>query len=151
MVPAMYDKKTSYGAYQFTEYALYDTPNEKRWASKVNKYIKEKENKIPGSVIDLSNIESQTKAAYMFASYNFAIALTKLNDTEIISLLNYYKTNPENFWNNITQLIAMCHHRPVDSKHLKSWIKGNFKKDIYTYGHAHTYGKASKSNYKALQ
>jgi len=87
----------------------------------------------------------------MFASYNFAFALTNLNNEETTSLLSYYKKNPKFFWNNITQLVAMCHHRPADNKNLKLWIQDDFKKNIYDYGHAKSYGKASNSNYEALQ
>lgn len=151
LIPAMYDPKTSYWIYQFTEYALYDTPKEKRWASVVNKYILDNNNKLPGSVMYLNNWESQTKAAYMFAIYNVALGLGKLTDNEADLLLLYYKKNTTSFIDNITQLIAMCHHRPVDNKALKKWIQDGFKKDIYTYGSAKTYGKASKANYEWIK
>ena len=86
----------------------------------------------------------------MFGIYNFSCALARLNDKETNDLSNYSNKNPEKFMNSVTQLIAMCHHRPVDNKVLKAWIKDKFKKDIYTYGHAKTYGKASKNNYESL-
>ncbi|HRX63840.1 MAG TPA: hypothetical protein P5060_01915 [Candidatus Absconditabacterales bacterium] len=150
LTPAIYDGKTSYGLYQFTEYALYDHGGEERGASIVNKYVKNPEDKIPGSVIDLTDRESQTKAAYMFATYNFAVALSKLSDKEVDALLKYYQNNPDNFMNNITQLVAMCHHRPADNINLKKWIQGGFTKNIHQYGYAQEYGKASKKNYEAL-
>ena len=87
----------------------------------------------------------------MFDVYNFALALSKLDDDEVNDLSNYYKNNPESFMTNITQLIAMCHHRPADNLALKLWIDDNFENDIYTYGKAQTYGKASKINYMALK
>jgi hypothetical protein len=153
LVPALYDGKTSYGLPQFTEYALYDTPEEKRWASVVNKYIQNPKDKLPGSVIDLHNREKQMQAAYMFAVYNYALALIELDDSEIKSLEKYYKTNKEDFINNITQLVAMCHHRPADKIVLKNWVKDWFSRDIYNYGVKRTqeYGKATKSNYNALK
>ena len=150
-IPAMYDPKTSYWVYQFTEYALYDTPNEKRWASKVNKYIKNKNNRLPGSVMYLNTWKNQTQAAYMFAVYNVAIGLSNLSDNEARKLLSYYTKDKTKFIDNITQLIAMCHHFPVDNKALQRWIQNDFTQDIYTYGKARTYGKASKTNYKSLK
>jgi|GEM_PF-6780096 len=86
----------------------------------------------------------------MFATYNFAVALSKLSDKEVDALLKYYQNNPDNFMNNITQLVAMCHHRPADNINLKKWIQGGFTKNIHQYGYAQEYGKASKKNYEAL-
>ncbi len=154
LVPAIYDNKTSYGLPQFTEYALYDTPKEKRWASVVNKYIQNPEHKLPGSVIDLHSREKQMQAAYMFAVYNYAMALSKLNDRQVADLERCYENNKEKFMNNITQLVAMCHHRPKDKSALKHWINDWFSRDIYHYGsieRTKSYGKATKSNYNALQ
>lgn len=153
LVPALYDGKTSYGLPQFTEFALYDTPEEKRWASVVNKYIQNPKDKLPGSVIDLHPREKQMQAAYMFAVYNYALALVELDDNEVVSLEKYYKTNRESFINNITQLVAMCHHRPQDKIALKNWIKDWFSRDMYHYGVERTqvYGKATKSNYDSLK
>ena len=149
-VPAIYDWKTSYGLYQFTEYALYDRNWEKRWASFVNQYLPNWE-KIPWSVIDLRTWEDQTKAAYLFALYNLNNAVKNLTDQQAKDLLSYQKNHKDNFKNNITQLIAMCHHFPVDKKALRKWHEANHKSDIYNYGKAQTYGKASKNNYEALK
>lgn len=150
LVPAEYDPKTSYGLYQFTEYALYDAPDGKRWASIVNKQIADKENKLPGSVIDLHAREDQTKAAYLFGLHNFIFALKNLNDQQVKKLLEHHDTDPDAFMNNMTQLMAMCHHRPADNVALKARILEDFKCDMYRYGKAQTYGKASKVNYEAL-
>ena len=151
-VPAVYDWKTSYWLYQFTEYALYEREWEKRWASKVNTILP-KDEKIEGSVIGLNTREDQTKAAYMFAIYNLSAAVKKLTDQQAKDLLAYQKSDKENFRDNITQLIAMCHHMPVASKFLKQWHEDKHRKDIYNYGKAHTkpYWRASKRNYNALK
>ena len=149
-VPAVYDWKTSYWLYQFTEYALYDHNWEKRWASLVNKYLPDGK-KIPWSVIDLKTRQDQTKAAYMFALYNLNLAVKKLDDNQAKALINYQKANKEKFRDNMTQLIAMCHHMPVDASALKKRHEAKYKNDIYNYGRAKTYGKASKNNYEALK
>lgn len=149
-VPAIYDWKTSYWLYQFTEYALYDRNWEKRWASVVNKHLSS-DKKISGSVIDLTSWQDQTKAAYMFALHNIKSAVSKLSDQEAKDLLSYRKGNKDNFKNNMTQLIAMCHHLPVDAKALQKWHAAKYKNDINTYGKAQTYGRASKNNFIALR
>lgn len=149
-IPAIYDWKTSYGLYQFTEYALHDLPWDVRWASIVNKSLPN-DKKIPWSVIDLNSREHQTKAAYMFALYNLNLAVKKLNDDQAKALLDYQKANQENFRDNITQLIAMCHHRPADAVALKKRHENKHKNNVYQYGKAMTYGKASKNNYEALK
>ena len=149
-VPAIYDWKTSYWLYQFTEYALHDTGNDVRWASIVNKVLP-KESKIPWSVIDLVSRQEQSKAAYMFAIQNLSTAVKKLTDQQAEDLLKYQRSHKEDFRDNITQLIGMCHHLPVDAKALKKWHEDKYKSAIYKYGKAQTYGKASKNNYEALK
>ena len=151
MVPAIHDGKTSYWLFQFTEFALYDRGGEKRWASVINEYLPDWE-RIPWSVIDLKTWQDQTKAAYMFAVQNLRQAVKNLTDEEAKDLLAYQKRNKENFRDNMTQLIAMCHHMPVAASNLKKWHKDNYERDMYSYGGKNTkpYWKASKINYKAL-
>ncbi len=151
-VPAVYDWKTSYWLYQFTEYALYDRDWEKRWASVVNKVLP-KEKKISWSVIDLRTWEDQTKAAYMFALYNINTAIKKLSDKQAKDLLSYKRVHRESFKDNMTQLIAMCHHMPAAWISLKKWHEDKHKNDIFNYGGTHTkpYWEASKANYESLK
>lgn len=149
-VPAIYDWKTSYWLYQFTEYALHDTGNDVRWASIVNKVLP-KDSKIPWSVIDLVSRQEQSKASYMLSTQNLSTGIKKLTDQQAEDLLKYQRNHKEDFRDNITQLIAMCHHMPVDAKALKKWHEDKYKSDIYKYGKAQTYGKASKNNYEALK
>lgn len=151
-VPAIYDEKTSYWLYQFTEYALFDTPKDVRWASVVNKKMP-KDKKLPWSVMDLKTWKDQTKAAYMFALYNMKLAISKLSDNQAKALITYQKSHKEKFRDNMTQLIAMCHHMPAACSALKKWQEEWYKKDIYNYGGTHTqpYWKASKNNYEALK
>ena len=152
-IPAIYDWKTSYWLYQFTEYALYDCNWQKRWASVVNKLLSS-DKKIAGSVIDLMSWQDQTKAAYMFALFNLNAAVKQLTDKQAKDLLSYHNSNKEKCRDNMTQLIAMCHHRPADAQALKKWHEDRHKNDIYVYGsptHGAPYWKASKGNYEALR
>ena len=116
----------------------------------MNKTLPEEE-RIPGSVIDLKSWEDQTKAAYMFAIYNLNTAIKNLSENQAKDLLKYKKDNNESFMSNMTQLIAMCHHFPVDADALKKWHEANHVNDINKYGRAQTYGNATKSNYSALK
>ncbi len=151
-IPAIYDWKTSYWFYQFTEYALYDRNWEKRWASVVNKVLP-KDKKISWSVIDLRTREDQTKAAYMFALYNINTAIKKLTDNQAKDLLSYKRKHKESFKDNMTQLIAMCHHMPAAWISLKKWHEDKYKSDIFNYWGKHTkpYWESSKTNYEALK
>jgi hypothetical protein len=86
----------------------------------------------------------------MNALYNLNLAVEKLTDQQAKELLEYQKNYRENFRDNITQLIAMCHHRTADAVALRDWHKEHHKNSIYKYGKAQTYGKASRNNYRAL-
>lgn len=68
-IPALFDAKTSFGPYQFTEYALYDTGAERRGASIINRALPAAE-RIPGSVSRLRGNDHH-KAAYLFMVDNF--------------------------------------------------------------------------------
>jgi hypothetical protein len=70
----------------------------------------------------------------MFALCNINTAIKKLTDDQAKDLLVYQKSNREKFRDNMTQLIAMCHHRPADAKALKDRHKSGYKNDIFTYG-----------------
>jgi hypothetical protein len=49
----------------------------------------------------------------MFALYNINTAIKKLTDNQAKALISYQKSNREKFKDNMTQLIAMCHHMPA--------------------------------------
>lgn len=70
----------------------------------------------------------------MFALYNLNMAVKKLNDKQARDLLLYQKDHRENFRDNMTQLIAMCHHWPADAQTLKKWHEDKYRNDIYNYG-----------------
>jgi hypothetical protein len=59
----------------------------------------------------------------------------------------------ESFKDNMTQLIAMCHHMPAAWISLKKWHEDKHKNDIFNYGGTHTkpYWEASKANYESLK
>ena len=84
-------------------------------------------------MIDLDTRQEQTQAAYQFAIVNLSGAVAALTDQEAKDLLSYHKSNKEKFRNNMTQLIAMCHHRPIEANALKKWHNAGHKNDIYTY------------------
>lgn len=119
-LPAMHDKKSSFGLYQFTSFALNDLT--KDGASKVNQALSN-EYKIPGSVNQLRRNDHH-KAAYMFAIHNLFHVIGQLNETQIERLDRVYN----NKMDEIVQYVATAHHLPVNArKSLKGWINNKFK------------------------
>ena len=104
-IPAIYDDKTSMGMYQFTEYAVYDTPNEVRGASWVNRCLKS--GQIPGSVSRLSS-DDQHRAAWMFAVYNIAFGINKLKNEKQQKKAAEVLSNKK----ELLAYIAAAHHAP---------------------------------------
>lgn len=83
-IPAGSDRFTSYGPYQFTQWALYAHHRKRRGASIVNEALHESE-RIPGSV-GLLRGDDHFKAAYLFAVHNVVCLVTRLADRECATL-----------------------------------------------------------------
>jgi hypothetical protein len=116
-IPALYDQKTSFGPYQFTEYAVYATPREKRGASVVNEAVSANE-KIPGSVIRLRG-DDHHRAAFLFAIYNLCEMVKALNGTEKKVLESYWKRNKDDLF----FYCATAHHNPAAArKAARTWL-----------------------------
>lgn len=123
-IPAIADSYTSFGLYQFTSFAIYDTWKKQEWASIINLYLPG-EYRIAWSVTKLA-IEDHHKAAYMFAMYNI-YSLVFEADSEMMKALNLLLKQNDN--NNLTQLIAIMHNLPANWKvFLKEWYKLNSNK-----------------------
>ncbi|MEI6425793.1 MAG: hypothetical protein WCO66_00400 [Candidatus Absconditabacteria bacterium] len=104
-LPAIYDDLTSFGPYQFTYLAIYETPERQEGASNMNPYLP-KQYQIPGSITKLEG-DDHHKAAYLFAMYNIQQLTKHDNNLEALKLL----AQPEHK-NNLTQLIAIMHNMP---------------------------------------
>lgn len=105
-IPAMHDGKTSFGPYQFTENAVYDTPKGCRGASKINQALPLSQ-RIPGSVIFLRG-DDHHRAAYLFAIYNLCTLVRNLNATEKKTLQLKWSANKDDLF----LYCATAHHNP---------------------------------------
>lgn len=131
-IPALGDKLTSFGPYQFTQYAVYDTGKEKRGASIVNQALP-REMKIPGSTSMLRG-DDHYKAAYLFAINNITDLIKSGYEVETISK------------EDLAVYIATAHHSPTNAIKYQLGIlkKGGWKNRMENYA------KKTRANYEAL-
>lgn len=123
-IPAMGDKKTSFGPYQFTEFALFHIGKQMRGASVVNAAVEEGENKIPGSVAKLRG-DDHHRAAYMFAVYNICVLVKSLNKKQLSTLENKWKANRDDLF----IYCATAHHLPrIARRAARNWLANGAKK-----------------------
>ncbi|HOG15601.1 MAG TPA: hypothetical protein PK674_03355 [Candidatus Absconditabacterales bacterium] len=137
-LPAVNDDYASFGFYQLTSKAVFDTGDEKKGGvSKMNLYMP-KEHKVPGSVIMLQG-QDHHKAAYLFAMYNLYTLVFKA-DSEMVKALELLANQQDN--NDLTQLIAIMHNLPKNGQpFLYEWYKLNTDKN---YLHQKTHNKKGK-------
>ena len=133
--PAVSDDYTSFGQYQFTSLALYDTPQEKRWASIINQYVNPSL-RIPWSVCKLKG-KSHHRAAFLFAIYNLS---TLLKNADGISKKAVGDISKAENKSDLTQLIAIMHNKP------KAWVV--FLKEWYQLRNDKKYAAKKTKNYK---
>jgi hypothetical protein len=147
-IPALGDCKTSFGPYQFTEYALFETPKEKRGASIINMAITNKRSKIPGSVCLLRG-DDHHKAAYMFATYNVCMLVKACNKKRLETLDNVWRANKDDLF----IYCATAHHLPAKArKAAKNWLHNKAKESFETSCSKRIEGYAIKTraNLKAI-
>jgi len=147
LIPALGDKLASIGPYQFTSYAVYDTPNEKRGASIINQALPKKI-QIPGSVTKLQG-DDHHKAAYLFAINNLAYLIKDLNKEEVEVLSKKGINNME----NIVKFIATSHHHPESGKKIaKKWLDNGGDSDFTDFcsGRFIEYSKKTDANYDEI-
>ncbi len=117
-IPALSDRKCSFGCYQFTEYAVFSNKKESRGASVINLALP-KEKRIPGSVIYLRGSDHH-KAAYLFAVYNICCLIRKLNQKEMAILESKWKSNKDELF----LYCATAHHNPGRARDAaRLWLK----------------------------
>ena len=146
-IPALGDKLMSVGFYQFTSYAVYDVER-KEGASFVNQFVKNKNAKIPGSVVALEGSDHH-RAAFYFVTYNMARLMKKLNEKDTAMLASGICSTSD-----LTQFMATAHHMPGRAiSNAQSWIKGRCQKPIQAYmgSHLREYATKTKNNLEALE
>lgn len=147
LIPALYDDKTSFGPYQFTEYALYDADGEQRGASLINHALPEKY-RIVGSVSKLKGNEHH-KAAYLFAINNLAELISRLSRKEFNTLGHNWRENKD----DIVSFMATAHHLPNDAiSAARRWLDNDARFDyaVSCGPRIAKYAKKTGSNFDAL-
>ncbi|MBR9690547.1 hypothetical protein GOV08_02570 [Candidatus Woesearchaeota archaeon] len=147
LIPALHDKKTSFGPFQFTEYAIFHA-DEIRGASIINQALPE-EYRIPGSVINLKG-NDHFKAAQLFAINNISYLVENLNERELSVLEEVWKEKKS----DLVEYIATAHHLPVVAKNTaKRWLQNNAEYPFWQSSSNKAcidYAFKTRSNRKAL-
>lgn len=145
-IPAMGDNLTSFGPFQWTQYAVYDA-DERRGASVMNQALSA-DLRIPGSVIKLRG-NDHFRAAWLFAIENLATLIRYLDDKELAALELIWRER----MTEIVEFIAVSHHAPAPSRRFaQTWLSAGAEKEFASYceGRFVAYAYKSRRNYEAL-
>lgn len=140
-IPAMHDKKLSFGPYQFTSFAIYDDGKKADGASIVSRFA---ERKIPSSVMTLGYNDQHVAANY-FAIYNIMRANKRFKDG----------IRPQCFGgHNLPIFIATAHNNPKEAinamvKHVRNDCAGDLLNG-YKSKSVKVYGLKTVANFEAL-
>jgi hypothetical protein len=127
-LPALHDDITSFGPVQFTQYAVYDVPGERRGASRVNVSLPE-HLRIPGSTLQLRD-NGHLRAAYLFAISNLADGIRSLNGRQLATFERVY--GPRGV--DVAQFIAVAHNKPANGRRaLRGWLDAGARGSLRDY------------------
>ncbi len=148
-IPALYDDYTSFGPYQFTQYAWYDAGGECRGGSRVNTALKHPI--FHGSVSKLRGNEHHV-AAFLFAVDNTAKLVLKLNQKQLSLLMRIYRSRHA----EVIQYIATAHNFP-NGRHgaegaVLRWLENNARRSyiISCTWRPRLYARKTAANLAAL-
>lgn len=143
LLPAVNDKYTSFGPYQFTSYALFDNGEEARGASRANQTLKRRQ--IGGSVLKLKG-PNHHRAAWLFALDNLASVTRHSTKNELV-VLNLLAARPA----ELVKVVACAHHAPAVCRRTASrWVAGGAKGGFQIRGRNSVYIRKTANNYAAL-
>lgn len=146
-IPAIYDDMTSFGPYQFTSYALYETDKEKRGASVVADCVKSEV--IPSSVVKLRGSQHH-KAAFCFSLYNIGTLLRLCSPKEKQVLKNVWRSHTT----DLVEFVATAHHLPGGAmKSARRWLNNGARLDfeVSCPRNLRQYARKTKANLGALK
>ncbi|MBI2102555.1 hypothetical protein HYT55_01850 [Candidatus Woesearchaeota archaeon] len=150
-LPAMYDKYSSFGMWQFTSFAICDSRDCLEGASKMSRALPAKY-QIPGSVNKLRG-DDHVAAAYLFAANNLALLISRLTPKQQKNLEKHLETTAKRKDDDLVQFIATAHHLPgIAIRNARSWLTEGTKKDFSAYSKRklRQYATKTKNNYAAL-
>lgn len=146
-LPALHDDITSFGPLQFTQYAVYDVPGERRGASKVNVALPE-HLRIPGSTLRLRG-NDHLRAAYLFAISNLADGIRSLNSQQLATFEQV--AGPRGV--DVAQYIAVSHNKPANGRRaLRAWLNAGARGSLRDFCSrvSRLYATKTINNYNAL-
>jgi hypothetical protein len=151
-VPAIHDDYASFGSYQFTSLALYDTNEETRGASIMNQYVS-KDSQIPWSVTKLRGSEHH-KAAYLLAMQNVYLLLKNLDEKQTKNIIDYVNVYQDIEY-ILPQIMAIGHNFPADLKKVAQFMlhhkNEQFLHEYMEWSHTEEYARKTFQNYIALK
>lgn len=143
LLPAVNDKYTSFGPYQFTSFAIFNNGKEVRGASRANQVLKR--GGIPGSVFYLKGPEHH-RAAWLFAFDNLAAIVRDSTSQELVALRHLTERPIE-----LAATIACAHHAPsLCRRAVASWIQEGARGEFSPRGRVAGYIKKTRTNYRSL-
>lgn len=146
-LPALHDDITSFGPVQFTQYAVYDVPGERRGGSRVNVSLPTNL-RIPGSTLRLRG-NDHLRAAYLFAVSNLADGIRSLNGGQLATFERVAGVKGL----EVAQYIAVAHNKPANGRRaLRAWLDadGNGSFRNYCVRVSRLYAQKTFNNYNAL-
>ncbi len=146
-LPALHDDITSFGPVQFTQYAVYDVPGERRGASRVNVSLPGNL-RIPGSTLRLRG-NDHLRAAYLFAVSNLADGIRSLNGRQLATFERV--AGPRGV--DVAQYIAVAHNKPANGRRaLRAWLDAGARGSLRDYCRpvSRLYAQKTIDNYNAL-
>ncbi len=149
-IPAMYDKFSSYGMWQFTSYAVFDAKGREEGASRMSDHLPIKK-QIPGSVNKLEG-KDHVRAAYLFAAHNVASLVGNLDGKQMTTFESYLGRAGKNS-NDLVQYAATAHHLPGKARNFaERWLRSGAKQNYgsFTKGRLRAYADKTRANYGAL-
>lgn len=147
-LPAIHDQLTSYGPFQFTSKAVYDTGSVAvGGASRVNRALPQRL-RIPGSVT-LFRGDQHLRAAYLFAISNLAVFIRKLDERHLATFERVASSKSL----ELAQFIATAHNKPAVAyssgvKWLNAKAKPDYRASCPTV--SRRYATKTFENFKAL-
>lgn len=148
-IPAEADHLVSYGPYQLTSRALYDTNGHRRGASIVNQALPP-DVRVPGSVSKLRG-KYHARAAYLFAVHNMAFFVSHLKPHSVHSLAKAFDAHGMD--ESLATLVAASHYQPRFAFIAgQRWLSSGRSKPLITYTRAHVaeYAAVAAANHAAL-
>lgn len=146
-IPALGDKKSSFGPYQFTSFAVFQTKEMVRGASLINHAIR-KDQKIPGSVNRLRG-DDHHRAAFLFVICNLCTLVKNLTPKQKKTLSREWVKNKD----DIFLYCATAHHHPASAlEAARYWIDNQAKQSFENSCNAmiREYAVKTRNNLKAL-